>query len=171
MVFVLWAPVLWSAWSSFFGGFVCCLGGFPGTFWGVSCVWFCPGAPWVCVSSVVAYGLKCVPKFRALNVFFGFFVVSWFCVFVCFIGFWECFSVLCVVLFWGFGCLGGVWGLRFEMCAKNSDFKCVFYFFFGFLGFCVLCVSKAFEGVFLVLFFGLRGLLWSVGLLVRNVWR
>ena len=49
------------------------------------------------------------------------------------------------------------WGLWFEMCAKNSDFKCGFYFFCFFLVLCSVCF-KGFWGCFsvvcVVLFWG-----------------
>jgi hypothetical protein len=86
-------------------------------------------------------------------VFSCFWVLFWFCVFVCFIGFWECFSVLCGRVL-GFWVLGGVWDLWFETCAKKSDFKCVFYFVV--VCFCVFCFAcfKSFWGVLRFCVFG-----------------
>ena len=68
MVFVLWVPVLWSAWSSFFGGFVCCLGGFPGPFRGCR---LC-GFALVPLGSVFGLFLRVVLRGRVLAFLVGF---------------------------------------------------------------------------------------------------
>ena len=107
MVFVLWVPVLWSAWSSFCVVFLCCLGGFPVGFGGVGCVVLsrCPLGLFI-VCCFGASGLKCVSEFRGLMCVLSFSL---------FLGFASLFAS---DAFWGvfrscaWSCFGvlGVWG-------------------------------------------------------------
>ena len=139
-------------------------------------VFVCFIGVWACFSVV------CVVLFWGFGVVWGLWFemcakISWlkcvFCVFRCFLVLRLCLFHRLLGLFFGCVCglvLGfwGVWCLWFEMRAKISWLKCVFYFWVCFLVSCFCLVQRllgGFPGVCGLVF----GLLWSAGLLARSV--